>query len=139
MNGSVTTELLIERARQGDKKAYGVIVERYRDRLRGFVCTRIDARAEVEHSVDDVVQETFLRALEALVDFEWQGESLFFRWLCGIARHAMLHTATRRSRRDKLAVPVREEPVASPSHGMRQVLPGQAQAAGGQRKSAKQS
>ena len=119
MHESVTTELLIERLRRGDQAAFGTLVETYRERVRGFVRTRMGARVHAELDAEDIVQETFLRALEGLEEFQWQGEPLFFRWLCGIAKNVILHTATRRKRREALGDKVRERSSTSPSRAMR--------------------
>ncbi len=119
MNTSVSTEVLVERARQGDQAAFGMLVERYRERLRGFVHTRMGVGVHAESDADDIAQETSLRALEALEEFQWQGEPLFFRWLCGIAKNAILHSATRRKRREALGVKMKEKSSASPSRVMR--------------------
>ena len=119
MNTSVSTEVLIERARQGDQAAFGMLVERYHERLLRFVHTRIGAHIHAEPDAEDIVQETCLRALEALEEFQWQSEPLFFRWLCGIAKNAILHCATRKKRREALGDTVREKSSASPSRVLR--------------------
>ncbi len=119
MNASFSTEVLVERARQGDQAAFGMLVERYRERLRGFVHTRMGVGVHAESDANDIVQETSLRALEALEEFQWQSEPLFFRWLCGIAKNAILHNATRSKRRAALGVTVREKSSASPIRVLR--------------------
>ena len=39
--------------------------------------------------MDDLLQESFVRAFRSLERFEWQGDDSFFRWLCGIAKRAL--------------------------------------------------
>jgi RNA polymerase sigma-70 factor (ECF subfamily) len=51
--------------------------------------------------VEDVLQETILRALGGLEKFEWRDEDSFIHWLAGIARIVMLQGRDR-ARRDRL-------------------------------------
>ena len=37
--------------------------------------------------MDDVLQETFLRAFDSLERFDWRGEDSLYSWLHGIARN----------------------------------------------------
>ncbi len=62
--------------------AYEVLIERHRETLRAFAAKRgvID--------VDDLVQETFIRAYLKLQQYNPQFS--FAQWICGIARN--LHT-----------------------------------------------
>ena len=70
---------LVRRAKRGDREAFGVLVQRYQQRIVGV------ARALV-HNPDDAVelgQETFIRAFQNLPSFE--GRSSFSTWLYRIA------------------------------------------------------
>ncbi|MGB6555464.1 MAG: sigma-70 family RNA polymerase sigma factor [Candidatus Binataceae bacterium] len=70
---------LIERARKGDKEAFGVLVERYQRRVANVALS-------VVHNQDDAIelaQETFVRAYENLSKFE--SRSSFSTWLYRIA------------------------------------------------------
>lgn len=70
---------LIERARKGDKEAFGVLVERYQRRVANVALS-------VVHNQDDAIelaQETFVRAYENLPKFE--SRSSFSTWLYRIA------------------------------------------------------
>ena len=70
--------------------------------------------------VDEVVQETFILAFEAIDRFEWKGEASFLAWLSRIARNVSIDRAkdSRRSRYLELPdrLPARG---ASPSRIMR--------------------
>ena len=44
---------------------------------------------------EEILQETFVRAYESIDRFRWLGESSFFRWLCGIAKHVLLQSIDR--------------------------------------------
>ncbi|MDO8430792.1 MAG: sigma-70 family RNA polymerase sigma factor [Candidatus Binatus sp.] len=70
---------LIDRARNGDSEAFGVLVERYQRRVVGV------ALAVVKNQDDaiELAQETFVRAFENLKNFE--SRSSFSTWLYRIA------------------------------------------------------
>jgi RNA polymerase sigma-70 factor (ECF subfamily) len=68
-------QLLVARAQQGDKKAFGLLVEKYHRKLGRLLSRMIRDQAEVE----DVVQESFIKAYRALHNF--RGDSAFYTWL----------------------------------------------------------
>ncbi len=68
-------QLLVGRAQQGDKKAFGMLVEKYHRKLGRMLGRMIRDQAEVE----DVVQESFIKAYRALPNF--RGDSAFYTWL----------------------------------------------------------
>ena len=72
---------LIQRARQGDGEAFGKIYDAYR---RNLYVTVIYPRVNSPDAAEEVLQETFLLALNKLDTFTWQGKSIFF-WLRMIA------------------------------------------------------
>jgi RNA polymerase sigma-70 factor, ECF subfamily len=89
------TELL-ERARNGDSQAFGVLVERYQRRVVGV------AQAVV-HNQDDAVelaQETFVRAYQNLAKFE--SRSSFSTWLYRIAANLAIDFRRREGRHQVL-------------------------------------
>lgn len=95
---------LLDRARAGEREAFDELLGGLEGRLRSTVegWTRFQLGASVE--MDDVLQETLVRAFRSLGRFDWQGEDSFFRWLCGIARKslAQLIQEERRARRAEL-------------------------------------
>jgi RNA polymerase sigma-70 factor, ECF subfamily len=68
-------QILVERAQQGDKKAFGMLVEKYHRKLGRLLGRMIRDQSEVE----DVVQESFIKAYRALHNF--RGDSAFYTWL----------------------------------------------------------
>src|SRR6188508_3765289 len=66
---------LVERAQQGDKKAFELLVEKYQRKLARLLSRFIRDPAEVE----DVTQEAFIKAYRALPAF--RGDSAFYTWL----------------------------------------------------------
>jgi len=70
---------LVERVKQGDVKAFEMLVVKYQrriERLIGRMVRDVDL-------VPDIAQETFIRAYRALPNF--RGDSAFYTWLYRIA------------------------------------------------------
>jgi len=83
---------LVRRAKLGDREAFGVLVQRYQQRVVGV------ARALV-HNPDDAMelgQETFIRAFQNLRSFE--GRSSFSTWLYRIASNLAIDWRRREGR-----------------------------------------
>src|SRR5208283_114131 len=66
---------LVERAQRGDKHAFELLVIKYQRKLARLLSRFIRDPGEVE----DVTQETFIKAYRALPTF--RGESAFYTWL----------------------------------------------------------
>jgi len=80
----LTDEQLVEKARDGDYRAFELLVNRHERRVF-LLAQRIVRRL---HDAEEVVQQTFLSMLEHLQDF--RGESTFSTWLLRIAtNHAL--------------------------------------------------
>ena len=79
MNAPDADAPLVERVKQGDVKAFEMLVVKYQrriERLIGRMVRDVDL-------VPDIAQETFIRAYRALPQF--RGESAFYTWLYRIA------------------------------------------------------
>jgi len=74
-NNRALDQALVERAQNGDKKAFGLLVEKYHRKLARLLSRMIRDQAEVE----DVVQEAFIKAYRAIHNF--RGDSAFYTWL----------------------------------------------------------
>lgn len=68
-------QLLVERAQQGDKRAFDELVAKYHKKLGRLLSRFVRDAAEVE----DVTQEAFIKAFRALPAF--RGDSAFYTWL----------------------------------------------------------
>ena len=77
---------LIERARAGDLDAYNLLVDRYRDAVYS-VALRYMRRTDL---ADDVTQDAFLRAYDALDTFRNEEGRGFKSWLLRIAANRAL-------------------------------------------------
>jgi RNA polymerase sigma-70 factor (ECF subfamily) len=73
---------LVARAQAGDGEAFGQLYDRYVDLVYRYVYYRVGTQALAE----DLVSETFLRALRRISSFSWQGRD-FAAWLVTIARN----------------------------------------------------
>ncbi len=84
---------LAEEFLSGSEAAFRTLYRRHTPRVRGMVL-RLLGRASDE--VDDVVQESWLRACAALERFRW--EAALSTWLCGIAVRVALEALRRGAR-----------------------------------------
>jgi RNA polymerase sigma-70 factor (ECF subfamily) len=96
---------LFARARGGEREAFDALIEMTRDPLRAAVGQRMGARLRKTLEVDDVLQETYVRALQAFSGIRWQGLAGFQRWLAAIAEHLIIDSARREKRYPKLELP----------------------------------
>ncbi|MDH4139713.1 MAG: RNA polymerase sigma factor [Coriobacteriia bacterium] len=84
---------LVRRAVRGDATAFGSIYDAYVDRVYAFVCSRVrDA-----HDAEDVTETVFLKAFEAIRDYDLRGLP-FGAWLFRIARNATIDFVRRSAR-----------------------------------------
>ncbi len=75
-------QALVERVQRGDKQAFGLLVAKYQRKLARLLSRLIRDPAEVE----DVAQETFIKAYRALPSF--RGDAAFYTWLYRIGVNA---------------------------------------------------
>lgn len=71
--------LIVQQVQAGDKKAFNLLVSKYHRRV-GRLLTRM---LRNQDDIDDVVQETFIKAYRAIGNF--RGESAFYTWVYRIA------------------------------------------------------
>jgi RNA polymerase sigma-70 factor (ECF subfamily) len=91
MNDRDSDLLLVEQVRAGDKRAFGLLVEKYRRKIIRLISRMVRDPDEME----DVAQETFIKAYRALPQF--RGEAAFYTWLYRIAVNtAKNHLVSRR-------------------------------------------
>lgn len=92
MSEQITDQELVEKAQQGDKKAFNLLVVRYQNRVAGLL-TRYVSRDDIP----DIVQESFIKAYRSLASF--RGESAFYTWLYRIAVNTAKNHLTALGRR----------------------------------------
>ena len=71
--------MLVERTVAGDQRAYGLLVAKYERRIQRLIGRMV---RDVD-LVEDIAQETFIRAYRALHQF--RGDAQFYTWLYRIA------------------------------------------------------
>ena len=71
--------LLVQRTVAGDKQAYGLLVLKYQRRIQRLIGRMV---RDVD-LVEDIAQETFIRAYRAL--HQYRGDAQFYTWLYRIA------------------------------------------------------
>ena len=115
-------QLLVERARQGDRSAFDQLFELLSDRLRAFIRSKIKPAYRERLDVQEILQDTFVRAFRSIDRFYGEGLDDFRRWLTGIASKTVLR-AEEQARRHKTLeiqdnIAVKE---VSPSKNLRRV------------------
>ena len=98
---------LVKKAKDSDRAAFQETVACCRSDLESVIRHQLGELLKRHVEIDDIVQETFLRAFRSIGEFEWRGDESFFRWLTSISRHVVLEFADRQ-KRDKV-VPLRED------------------------------
>jgi RNA polymerase sigma-70 factor, ECF subfamily len=90
----VTTSFgLIERAKAGDEAAFERLFTRYARRLQVLLHYKLGPELSGVCEVDDLLQETFLRAFRSLDSFVYESPGSFLRWLASIAGHVAIDAA----------------------------------------------
>ena len=86
---------LFDSAREGNRESFDRLVEGLRERLTAFVRSRMGSDLQMYIDVDDVVQETSLKAMQSLPQIEWQGDGALVSWFCGIAINIIYNNSRR--------------------------------------------
>ena len=81
--------VLVRLAQQGDRRAFEALVVKYQRRIARHVARYVQRSGDVE----DVVQDTFIRAYRGLASF--RGDSAFYTWLYRIASNAAMSVLKR--------------------------------------------
>jgi len=66
---------LVEKAQRGDKRSFGILVEKYHKKLTRLLSRMVRDQSEIE----DIVQDSFVKAYRAINNF--RGDSAFYTWL----------------------------------------------------------
>lgn len=91
--GPAVEDLLIERARTGDRDAFGELVRRHEGQVRRYLARILGDL----HAADDVAQDVFVAAYQGLDTY--RGEVAFRSWLLATAHHkatSLLRSLARR-------------------------------------------
>ncbi len=88
-----TDQQLVSRVQKGDKRAFDMLVLKYQHKV-GAIISRFVKDAD---EVNDVAQETFIKAYRALGNF--RGDSAFYTWIYRIAVNTAKNHLVSRGRR----------------------------------------
>lgn len=96
----------VESVKGGDYDAFAALFAKYRRRLA--VLLRYKAGPELRSMVeiDDLLQETFLRAFRDIQHFTYEAPGSFWNWLSSIAGHVVLDAARFEGRQKRQAADV---------------------------------
>lgn len=84
---------LVERVQRGDKRAFDLLVVKYERRLARLLSRFV----RDSHEVEDISQETFIKAYRALASF--RGDAAFYTWLYRIGINTAKNYLMARGRR----------------------------------------
>lgn len=84
---------LVERVQRGDKRAFDLLVVKYERRLARLLSRFV----RDTHEVEDIAQETFIKAYRALANF--RGDAAFYTWLYRIGINTAKNYLMARGRR----------------------------------------
>jgi RNA polymerase sigma-70 factor (ECF subfamily) len=86
----LSTDQLLNRARQHDRQAIDVLLQRHRERLKRMVCIHLDSRLSTRIDPSDVVQESLADAAGKLPEYLRTVPLEFYPWLRQIAWNRLI-------------------------------------------------
>jgi len=89
----INDQSYIDQILQGDARAFGILVDRYKDMVYTLCLRMVGSREEAE----EVSQDTFLKAYRSLEKFK--GDSKFSTWIYRIAYNSCLDRIKKNKRR----------------------------------------
>jgi RNA polymerase sigma-70 factor, ECF subfamily len=98
MVSPTSTFALVEKARSGDEEALSRLFEKHRRRLAVLIHYKLSPQSRQFCEVEDLVQETHLRAFRDIGRFTYQSPGSFLRWLSSIADHVIVDRMRYRNR-----------------------------------------
>jgi RNA polymerase sigma-70 factor (ECF subfamily) len=104
---------LIEKVKGGDQEAFSGLFRKYSRRLAVLIHYKLGAELRGSREVDDILQETLLRAFRDIGRFHYRTPGSFLSWLSSIADHVIVDAARyegRERRRAEEVVPLSQGP-----------------------------
>ncbi len=114
MDAPSSTFALLEKAKAGDSDALSRVFEQNRRRLTVLVHFKLGPRERQPAEAEDVVQEVYLRACQAIDRFEYRSPGSLMRWLSSIADHVLIDRARYRTRERRAGEDVRFRSESNP-------------------------
>ena len=106
MNSGPESELtrsleLVQQAQGGDLDALNRLFERYYERVRRIVRIRLGRRVRGHLDSDDVLQDTFIAAVQNFNRFEVREPASLIHWFSRIAEHRIMAASEHQSRQKR--------------------------------------
>jgi RNA polymerase sigma-70 factor (ECF subfamily) len=101
-NREIDHELVL-RAQRGEKRAFGLLVDKYQRKLARLLSRMVRDQTEIE----DIVQDTFIKAYRALPNF--RGDSAFYTWLYRIGINTAKNYLVSKGRRPTVSTGIEIE------------------------------
>jgi RNA polymerase sigma-70 factor (subfamily 1) len=98
MEAPTTSFGLIQKVQGGDRAAFTGLFDKYRRRLAVLIHYKFGPELRSSLDVDDILQETLLRAYRDIGQFQYRAPGNFLSWLASIADHVILDAARYRKR-----------------------------------------
>ena len=98
MDAPTTSLGLVERVQAGDREAFTGLFEKYRRRLAVLIHYKLSPELRASLEVDDVLQDTLLRAYRDIGRFQYRAPGSFLNWLASIADHVIVDAVRYRGR-----------------------------------------
>ncbi len=114
MEPQTSSHRLLELVRQGDQDALSRLFEKHRPRLAVLVHYKLGPVLRRDADVDDVLQETLLRAFRDVDRFEYQRPGSFMSWLARIAGNVIADMARSQNRLKRAGEHVRFRSQSNP-------------------------
>ena len=102
MQAEHDTRMWIKRAQEGDREAFEKLFGLYRDDVEAIVRRRLGGYLRQRIEAEDVLQETFLKAMQSVQAYRERGPGSFLNWLRGIAENILLYWARQHQRTNLL-------------------------------------
>jgi len=107
----------VERVKGGDYNAFAALFGKYRRRLAALLRYKAGADLLEAVEIDDLLQETFLRAFRDIEHFSYESPGSFWNWMASIAGHVVLDAARFEGRQKRHAAEVVRFRSPSNPHG----------------------
>jgi RNA polymerase sigma-70 factor, ECF subfamily len=112
MEQPTSSQNLIDRIKNGDREALSQLFDQHRRRLAVLVHYRLGPQMRGLVEIDDILQETLLKAYVQFDQFTYRAPGSFLRWLARIMDHVIADAARYHGRQKRCAaevLPLRSE------------------------------
>ena len=114
MEEATSTFGLLERVKEGDRQALSDLFQKNTRRLAILIHYKMSPELSCVAEVDDIVQETLLKAYRDIAQFKYRNPGSFLSWLARIADHVIVDLARSQGRQKRAADVVRFKSESNP-------------------------